>query len=555
MSYRNPLVLDFPRGLEYTAAEERLATARWTDDQERAALIASGILASAPGSFWLARDPASGQPCGVMDDRHIVTIAGSRAGKGRSGIIPNLCLYPGSVVCIDAKGENLKRTAARRGHGTSTVEGMHQQVRALAPFTESSVPLEYRATFNPLSLVDPDADEAVEMAGLIADALVMSGSPKDAHWDESARSWIEAVILLVAAHPQLSDKRDLVTVKRLIKGTLRIDPFDDRLPHEQLYEAMERMADEGIVGEVIAGAAASIQSMGKDERGSVLSTVHRNLKFLDSKGIQRSLTGTNDWSLDELKTHPDGLTLYLVLPLRYMATHARWLRLIVSLLVARMEAVDSLPATSFPVLAILDEANVLGHMRTIEQSAGFMAGYGLKLWTVWQDLSQLKRHYRESWETFLGNAGTLIFFGNTDLTTLEHISKRLGQAEILQTNVNQTNSRSVAKRDLSALEKIARAQGHSAFESFLKRFTVESGAIGETVTETNSTARTQIRVRTPLMTADEVALWFARETSLQIVFIAGLRPLALKRTDYDRDPAFAGKVANFVHPHPERSTP
>jgi hypothetical protein len=25
------------------------------------------------------------------------------------------------------------------------------------------------------------------------------------------------------------------------------------------------------------------------------------------------------------------------------------------------------------------------------------------------------------------------------------------------------------------------------------------------------------------MTADEVALWFARETSLQIVFIAGLR--------------------------------
>ena len=55
------------------------------------------------------------------------------------------------------------------------------------------------------------------------------------------------------------------------------------------------------------------------------------------------------------------------------------------------------------------------------------------------------------------------------------------------------------------------------------------------------------------MTADEVALWFARETSLQIVFIAGLRPLALKRTDYDRDPAFAGKVATVLHPQPERN--
>lgn len=548
------LALNFPRGLESTAHEAMLATARWADEHERAGLMASGILAYAPGSFWLARDPASGQPCGVMDDRHIVTIAGSRAGKGRSGIIPNLCLYPGSVVCIDAKGENLKRTAARRGHGTASIEGMHQQVRALAPFTESSVPLEYRATFNPLALVDPDSDEAVETAGLIADALVMSGEAKDAHWDESARAWIEAVILLVASHPLLAGKRDLVTVKRLIKGTLRLDQFDDRPPHEQLYEAMERMADAGIVGEVIAGAASSMQGMGKDERGSVLSTVSRNLKFLDSKGIQRSLTGANDWSLDDLKTDPHGFTLYLVLPLRYMATHARWLRLIVGLLVARMEALDALPATGFPVLAVLDEANVLGHMRTIEQSAGFMAGYGLKLWTVWQDLSQLKRHYRESWETFLGNAGTLVFFGNTDLTTLDHIAKRLGQTEILQTNINHTQSRSIAKRDLSALEKIARAQGGGGIEAFLKRFTVESGAIGETITETSSTARSQTKVRTPLMTSDEVALWFARETSLQIVFIAGLWPLALKRTDYDRDPAFAGKVQMILNRQPERKT-
>jgi type IV secretion system protein VirD4 len=542
----------FPRGLEQTAQEAMLATARWCDASEREALMSSGILAYAPGSFWLGRDPATYQPCGIADDRHIVTIAGSRAGKGRSGIIPNLCLYPGSVVCIDPKGENYKGTAARRGHGTSTIEGLHQQVRVLAPFHAASVPVEVRARFNPLALIDPGSEEAVETAGLIADALVMSGDAKDAHWDESARSWIEAVILLVSVHPLLAGRRDLVTVKRLIKGTLRLDPFDDRPPHEQLYDSMERMADLGLIGEVIAGAAATLREMGKEERGSVLSTVSRNLKFLDSKGIQQSLCGECDWSLDDLKTDPHGLTLYLVLPLRTMATHARWLRLMISLLVARMEAVDSPPATGHPVLAILDEANVLGHMRTIEQSAGFMAGYGLKLWTVWQDLSQLKRHYRESWETFLGNAGTLVFFGNTDLTTLEHISKRLGQTEILQTNVNETGSRSTSRRDLSALEKVARAQGRHAAESFLKSFTVESGSIGETLGETYSTARTQTKVRTPLMTADEIALWFARETGLQIVFLAGIRPLALTRTDYDRDPAFAGMVSGLqCNPQPQ----
>ena len=547
--------LNFPRGVETSAQEAMLATARWMDEEERAAMSAAGVLSYRQGSLWLGRDPACGVPCAVSDDRHIVTIAGSRAGKGRSGIIPNLCLYPGSVVVIDAKGENLKRTAARRGHGNAEIEGLHQNVRALAPFTEKSLPLEFRARFNPLELVDPNTDEAIETAGLIAEALVMAGDPKDAHWDESARSWIEAVILLVAAHPLLADKRDLVTVKRLIKGTLRLDAFDDAPPRDQLYAAMERMGGDPVIGEVIAGAASSMQEMGKEERGSVLSTVSRNLKFLDSKGIQRCLSGPNDWSLDDLKTDPNGLSLYLVLPLRFMATHARWLRLMIALLVARMEEVDVPPATGFPVLAILDEANVLGHMRTIEQSAGFMAGYGLKLWSVWQDLSQLKRHYRESWETFLGNAGTLVFFGNTDLTTLEHISKRLGQTEILQTNINRTESESIARRDLSALEKIARAQGRTGIESFLQRFTVESGAVGETTTQTASTARAHTRVRTPLMTPDEIALWFARETSLQIVFIAGLRPMALRRTDYDRDPAFADKTVPLLHPRPERSTP
>jgi type IV secretory pathway TraG/TraD family ATPase VirD4 len=53
-------------------------------------------------------------------------------------------------------------------------------------------------------------------------------------------------------------------------------------------------------------------------------------------------------------------------------------------------------------------------------------------------------------------------------------------------------------------------------------------------------------------TADEIALWFARETNLQIVFLAGLRPLALRRTDYDRDPAFAGMVSGLQrNPQPQ----
>src|SRR5690554_396025 len=36
-----------------------------------------------------------GVEIGVADDRHAITIAGSRAGKGRAAIIPNMLRYPG----------------------------------------------------------------------------------------------------------------------------------------------------------------------------------------------------------------------------------------------------------------------------------------------------------------------------------------------------------------------------------------------------------------------------------------------------------------------------
>ena len=67
--------------------------------------------------------------------------------------------------------------------------------------------------------------------------------------------------------------------------------------------------------------------------------------------------------------------------------------------------------------------------------------FGVKLWPVIQDLTQLQRDYKEAaWETFMGNAGLLTFLGNTDLTTLEHISKRLGVCEVVRTVVNENEN-------------------------------------------------------------------------------------------------------------------
>ncbi len=51
----------------------------------------------------------SGRGVGSVDNRHALTVAGSRGGKRVSLIVPNLLMYDGSVLAIEPKDEMARR--------------------------------------------------------------------------------------------------------------------------------------------------------------------------------------------------------------------------------------------------------------------------------------------------------------------------------------------------------------------------------------------------------------------------------------------------------------
>jgi hypothetical protein len=89
-----------------------------------------------------------------------------------------------------------------------------------------------------------------------------------------------------------------------------------------------------------------------------------------------------------------------------------------------LEGFGTYPRDRAPILMMLEEFAVLGHMAITERAAAYCPGFGLKLWAVLQDLTQLHRYYQSGWETFLGNAGVLQCFANGDQTTLEYLQRR-----------------------------------------------------------------------------------------------------------------------------------
>ncbi len=157
---------DLPRGHALqpkSTGRERALFARWLTPAEM-----SGEQWRPEGGLLLGR--RAGRLIGWNDDRHVMTIAGNRAGKGVSLIIPNLLFYEGSALVIDPKGENARITAGRRGKGTKAGgPGLGQDVHVLDPFEVSGVAA---ASFNPIAEIDLNSDDCAEDAGMFADALI-----------------------------------------------------------------------------------------------------------------------------------------------------------------------------------------------------------------------------------------------------------------------------------------------------------------------------------------------------------------------------------------------
>lgn len=435
---------DLPRGVPNRDMEKRkglellqVPNAKWMDVdtiRQEFPYETDRILIGAVGS----------QLVGVKDNRHIMTVAGSRAGKSVT-VANNLFHYRGSSLVIDPKGELANLTAKWRK------EALGQEVYILDPFERCDKALvDLKASFNPLFILHPNNKRLLEDAGLIADALVPQSPKTDPHWDESAKIFIEGLILYVATNCwDFPGKQTLVKVYELLNKKRDQEENgeegedDDKENRGKSIDLLIRemfayadslrktITDENSplldIADDIEAAALDFDERPLNEKSSVLSTVRRHLKFLGYRAIQ-SVLQDHDFDLTDLKTEEKGATIYLVLPAGRLGTCNRWLRLFINLALEAMEREKTIPDP--PVLICMDEFPVLGHMKQIEDAAGQIAGFGVKLWPILQDLGQIKELYRGRWETFMGNAGVVQFFGNNDLTTLEYIQKRCGKTSI-----------------------------------------------------------------------------------------------------------------------------
>jgi type IV secretion system protein VirD4 len=416
-----------PRGVNIArAAADRAPVNSWCRPAD-----ALAALAYQRGDILLGK--LAGQFIGSGDDRPLTTVAAARAGKTSTILEPNLLLYPGSMLVLDPKGELARQTALIRrmlGH----------DVQVLDPFGQSGG---LSASFNIMDELDPDSRMIVDDAATIAQAIIVDeGDHKNKHWTDSARELLKGVLLFTLTRPL--NERNLVTVRQLltlthpallsaVRGTAtssqpgppRGEAFfaENRTAVETLLMAMADQGDR--FGGALAGIGRRMFNTPPNERGSIFSTASANTDFLDSIPL-RDISLSSGFRLDALAGRRP-LTVYLCLPVGRMESHYRWLRMIVQQACNTLERRGVFPRDQLPILFMMEEFATLGHMDIMERAAAYFPGFGVKLWAVIQDISQLQRFYPNSWETFLGNSGMVQCFANSDGPTLNYIAERTAE--------------------------------------------------------------------------------------------------------------------------------
>lgn len=520
-------------------------------------------------------------PVTLADDRHRLTLAGSRSGKGASSLIPALCLFSGSAVVLDPKGENAIITAERRGPGNADwCEGMGQQVKVFDPYgvTKGSLPADMQASFNPLDLLDPDSDTFAEDVNAFADALIVPAEgDENKHFDEMARRFIAAVICYAFCFYDVDEHRkpitpDLQRIRLLLmrgdkeaaetERLVMAEGSEDagRLPAVDPVKAMLRtmLTEAEFANGAMANDAGALLNTGDREFGGIVTTAARATAFIDSKMMQRVLR-SSDFRPEQVKTAEGGVTVYICLPPRYASTAAPWMRLVLTCFLHSFQKDLAPPANGKPILFLLEEFATLGRMKVIEEALAYAATFGILLWPVLQDYGQLDRLYGKAATSFIGNAALVEFFGNGDRDTAKLCSDMLGEVEISRQtlNVNYAESGNInTPSDHERLKVLGTGGMVRTALGVVTALAADARAFQEGYSRTQASSE-GLHIA-PLLRPDEVKAFASRTEHSKIAIPNDGIPMFLQRIDYYRDPRLIGRFRPLPHHEsgmPRRQTP
>lgn len=269
--------------------------------------------------------------------------------------------------------------------------------------------------YNPIADLEPTSRDYMDDCKDVGVALCPERSGENSFFSEGAQE----VLTGLSAYVRIRDGRsaNLATVRRLLTEPYAGTPKGPIGLLKTLMEMTESHCEEvrAKAGRFVTGNRSAMD---------VISTAIGDTGCFDSPPMKQSLSGEGyDWTAFKNSLS----TIAIIIPADKLVSHRNYMRLLV---VSALRALlRSRPSEKVPPVALmLDEAPQLGMLPQLLNAVAICRGFGVRLFPlVVQDLNQLRAHYKDAWQTFVGNAGCICAYAPRDMFTADYLSKMCGQ--------------------------------------------------------------------------------------------------------------------------------
>ncbi len=357
--------------------------------------------------FWAALYNGKPPVVRLSQAVHTAVFSPTGGGKGVSCVVPFLLTCADSCVVIDFKGENERLTAEHRRKHFG-----HRIIRLDPHKISTRTP----DSFNPIACIDADDPCALDDCNDLAKALVVrSDDEREPHFNDTAEQWITGLTATVVRYGNANEgTRSLQTVCDILSDPQKLDM------------AIKVMSESDAWGGLLSRMGGQLKHFIEKEKASVLTTVGRHLRFLNTPAVRES---TSCSTFDPASLLKGGVTAYLILTPDHMRAQAALLRTWIGSLMRAVirGGLDRQRKIHF----ILDECASLGHLDCIDDAVDKSRGFGLRLQFYFQSLGQLKKCFPGGQDQTLLSNVTSVFFGVNDNATADYVSVHLGDETIV----------------------------------------------------------------------------------------------------------------------------
>lgn len=389
---------------------------------------------------------------------NVMVIGGSGSGKSRFYVKPNLMQANTSYVCTDPKGELLRSTG-------KMLESYGYKIKVF-----NLIDMAHSHNYNPFNYIyDVDGNYSATAVIKMVNVLMKNtskggGGGGDQFWDDSTKALLAALCFYLVECEDKSMQNFSEVMKLLKKAEVKegsddyqsdLDLIFDALEFPEKYQTEEAEHNEQFKNLNLIDLAKSAKPANRymclkyykdfkkaagDTAKSILISTAVRLQAFNIPEVM-DLTCCDNIHLEMIGD--EKTVMYIIIPssddtFNFLAAMMYTQLFDVLYDRANFKHGGRLP---FHVRCLLDEFANLGQIPRFEELLATMRSMEISANVIIQNLSQLKKMYKDSWENVLGNCDSLLFLGGQEPTTLEHVSKTLGKETIDTRSHNRTRGK------------------------------------------------------------------------------------------------------------------